>query len=146
VGLFAKVPRESIHGNFVKSAPPSVHPSQATQRHRGQSRARPLAGARRRRQLLLQNGRCRSGRSLWGRELELEADRGSIEEARRLLGACWLFRGLGPDERKALFARVRIRIRNFAAGETVFLKGSPGDHMIAVVSGSVRISAPSVHG
>jgi CRP-like cAMP-binding protein len=78
--------------------------------------------------------------------LEIEADRGSIEEARRLLGACWLFRALGPDERKSLFARVRIRIRNFAAGETIFLKGSPGDHMIAVVSGSVRISVPSVHG
>jgi CRP-like cAMP-binding protein len=78
--------------------------------------------------------------------LELEADRGSIEEARRLLGACWLFRDIGPDDRKAIFARVRIRIRNFAAGETIFLKGAPGDHMIAVVSGSVRISVPSVHG
>jgi CRP/FNR family transcriptional regulator, cyclic AMP receptor protein len=78
--------------------------------------------------------------------LELETDRGLIEEARRLLGACWLFRGLGPDERKALFARVRIRIRNFAAGETIFLKGSPGDHMIAVVSGNVRISVASANG
>jgi CRP/FNR family transcriptional regulator, cyclic AMP receptor protein len=78
--------------------------------------------------------------------LELETDRSLIEEARRLLGACWLFRGLGPDERKALFARVRIRIRNFAAGETVFLKGSPGDHMLAVLSGNVRISVASANG
>lgn len=81
-----------------------------------------------------------------GCSLEFDADQSAIEEARRLLGACWLFRDLRPDERKALFARVRIRIRNFAAGETIFLRGSPGDHMIAVVSGHVRISAPSVHG
>jgi CRP/FNR family transcriptional regulator, cyclic AMP receptor protein len=79
-------------------------------------------------------------------KLELETDRGLIEEARRLLGACWLFRGLGPDERQALFARVRIRIRHFAAGETIFLKGSPGDHMIAVVSGNVRISVAPANG
>jgi CRP-like cAMP-binding protein len=72
--------------------------------------------------------------------LELEIDRGLVEEARRLLSAGWLFRGLGPDERRALFARVRIRIRNFAAGETIFLKGSPGDHMVAVVSGKFLIS------
>jgi CRP/FNR family transcriptional regulator, cyclic AMP receptor protein len=78
--------------------------------------------------------------------LELETDRGLIAEARRLLAACWLFRGLGPDERQALFARVRIRIRNFAAGEIIFLKGSPGDHMIAVVSGNVRISVAAANG
>jgi CRP/FNR family transcriptional regulator, cyclic AMP receptor protein len=84
--------------------------------------------------------------SAQGTKLELETDRGLIGEARRLLGACWLFRDLGPDERKALFARVRIRIRNFAAGETIFLKGAPGDHMIAVVSGNVRISVPSTNG
>jgi CRP/FNR family cyclic AMP-dependent transcriptional regulator len=79
-------------------------------------------------------------------KLELETDRRLVEEARRLLDACWLFRSLGPDERKALFGRVRIRIRNFAAGETIFLKGSPGDHMVAVVSGNVRISVATANG
>jgi CRP/FNR family cyclic AMP-dependent transcriptional regulator len=79
-------------------------------------------------------------------KLELETDRSLVEEARRLLGACWLFRSLGQDERKALFARVRIRIRNFAAGETIFLQGSPGDHMMAVVNGNVRISVASAKG
>jgi CRP/FNR family transcriptional regulator, cyclic AMP receptor protein len=79
-------------------------------------------------------------------KLERETDRSLVEGARQLLGACWLFRNLGPDERRALFARVRIRIRTFVAGETIFQKGSPGDHMMAVVSGNVRISVASANG
>ena len=78
--------------------------------------------------------------------MERETDRSLVEGARQLLGACWLFRNLGPDERRALFARVRIRIRTFVAGETIFQKGSPGDHMMAVVSGNVRISVASANG
>jgi CRP/FNR family transcriptional regulator, cyclic AMP receptor protein len=78
--------------------------------------------------------------------LDLETDRSLVEDARRLLGECWLFRDLGPDERNALFARVRIRVRSFAAGETIFLKGSPGDHMMAVLRGTVRISVASADG
>jgi CRP/FNR family transcriptional regulator, cyclic AMP receptor protein len=81
-----------------------------------------------------------------GAQLEIETDRSLVERARRLLGESWLFRGLRPDERNALFARVRIRLRNFAAGETIFLKGSPGDHMMAVLSGTVRISVASAGG
>jgi hypothetical protein len=53
-------------------------------------------------------------------QLELECDRSLFDDACRLLGECELFRGLGPDERKALFASVRIR--NFAAGE---IRGPP---------------------
>jgi thioredoxin reductase (NADPH) len=79
-------------------------------------------------------------------QLEIEADRSLVEDARRLLGECGLFSGLEPAERNALFARVRIRIRNFAAGETIFLKGSPGDHMMAVLDGNVRISVASADG
>jgi thioredoxin reductase (NADPH) len=78
--------------------------------------------------------------------LELEANRSLIEDARRLLGECVLFRGLGPDEKKALFDSVHVRIRNFAAGETIFLKGSPGDQVMAVLSGTVRISVASADG
>jgi CRP/FNR family transcriptional regulator, cyclic AMP receptor protein len=81
-----------------------------------------------------------------GAQLEIETDLSLVERARRLLGECWLFRGLRPDERNALFARVRILLRNFAAGETIFLKGSPGDHMMAVLSGTVRISVASAGG
>jgi CRP-like cAMP-binding protein len=78
--------------------------------------------------------------------VEFESDRGQVTQARRLLGECGLFSGLGPDERNALFARVRIRIRNFSAGDTIFLKGYPGDQMMAVLNGNVRISISSGDG
>jgi len=73
-----------------------------------------------------------------------ETGRSLVEDGRRLLGECKLFRGLGADERRTLFARSRIR--NFAAGETIFLMGSPGDNMMAVLSGNVRISLSSSDG
>jgi CRP-like cAMP-binding protein len=65
-------------------------------------------------------------------------------DAARLLGECMLFRGLAPEEQKALFARVHLR--TCAAGQTIFSMGSPGDNMMAVLSGSVRISVPSPEG
>jgi len=37
-------------------------------------------------------------------------------------------------------------MRHFAAGETIFLMGSPGGSMMAVLSGTVRISIPSPEG
>jgi len=61
-----------------------------------------------------------------------------------VLGECVLFRDLEPEERSTLFARVRVR--TFAAGETIFLMGSMGDSLMAVLSGSVRISVPSPDG
>ena len=70
--------------------------------------------------------------------------RSSLEEARRSLGQCVLFRGLVAVERDALLARARLR--RFEAGETIFLMGSPGDSMMAVLSGNVRISVPSADG
>jgi thioredoxin reductase (NADPH) len=79
-------------------------------------------------------------------QLEVETDRSLVEDARRLLAECGLFSSLEPDERRTLFSRVRIRIRNFATGETIFLKGSPGDHMMAVLDGNVRISVASADG
>jgi CRP/FNR family transcriptional regulator, cyclic AMP receptor protein len=72
------------------------------------------------------------------------ATRIPTDDARRLLAECYLFRELDADERDALFGRVRVR--NYAAGETIFLMGSPGDSMMAVLSGSVRISVPSPEG
>jgi CRP/FNR family cyclic AMP-dependent transcriptional regulator len=44
----------------------------------------------------------------------------------------------------ALMARARVR--RFDAGDTIFLMGSPGDSMMAVLSGDVRISLPSADG
>lgn len=66
------------------------------------------------------------------------------EDAVRLLSDCFLFRELDAEERNLLFARVRMR--NYAAGETIFLMGSAGDSMMAVLNGSVRISVPSPDG
>jgi CRP/FNR family cyclic AMP-dependent transcriptional regulator len=68
----------------------------------------------------------------------------SLEDARRQLASCVLFRGLVAGERDALVNRARIR--QFAASEPIFLMGSPGTSMMAVLNGSVRISIPSHEG
>jgi CRP/FNR family transcriptional regulator, cyclic AMP receptor protein len=73
-----------------------------------------------------------------------ETYRGGLDEARRLLGNCGLFRGLNIDERAAIIHRARIR--NFAAGERIFAIGAPGDYMAAVLTGAIRITVPSPHG
>jgi CRP/FNR family cyclic AMP-dependent transcriptional regulator len=70
--------------------------------------------------------------------------RNTPDDGRRLLGECILFEGLAAEQRRALVARSRIR--KLAADETVFLMGSPGDSMMAVLSGHVRISVPSPDG
>lgn len=72
------------------------------------------------------------------------AGRGVIQEDRELLAKCSLFRELAADERAALIAHARIR--KCAAEETIFRIGSPGDSMMAVLSGHVRISVASPHG
>jgi CRP/FNR family cyclic AMP-dependent transcriptional regulator len=72
------------------------------------------------------------------------AEKTSIERARQLLGECILFRGLTPAERSDLVTRARMR--NYAAGETIFLMGSTGDSMMAVLDGNIRISVPSPEG
>lgn len=66
------------------------------------------------------------------------------EEARQLLVGCTLFRDLSADDRKSLVARARVR--TFSSGDTVFLMGSLGDSMMAVLKGNVRISYPSPEG
>ena len=76
--------------------------------------------------------------------MKVESRTRLLEDARRLLGECGLFRGLGPDERNALLARVHIR--NFGAGEAIFLKGDPGVNMMALLTGNVRISVASADG
>src|SRR5262245_12350545 len=67
-----------------------------------------------------------------------------LKRARQLLGNCFLFSGLSADERAAVVARARIRSVN-AAG-TIFALGSPGDQMMALLRGTVRISVPSFEG
>jgi CRP/FNR family cyclic AMP-dependent transcriptional regulator len=68
----------------------------------------------------------------------------ALTEAHRLLDNCVLFSGLSTNERAAISARARIRI--YRAGETVFSIGSPGDQMMALLSGSIRISVPASQG
>ena len=67
-----------------------------------------------------------------------------LKEARGLLGNCSLFSGLSAEERAAIVARARIR--SFNAGEIIFTIGSPGDQMMALLSGTIRISLPSADG
>jgi CRP/FNR family cyclic AMP-dependent transcriptional regulator len=68
----------------------------------------------------------------------------SSEDARRQLANGVLFRGLVTGERDAIVGRARMR--QFTAGEPIFLMGSPGGSMMAVLSGRVRISIPSREG
>jgi CRP-like cAMP-binding protein len=71
-------------------------------------------------------------------------DRSALEDARRLLAECSLFRGLTPDERSGLVARAHLR--KLDAGDTIFLMDSAGDSMMAILEGNVRISVPSPEG
>jgi CRP/FNR family cyclic AMP-dependent transcriptional regulator len=64
--------------------------------------------------------------------------------ARRLIENCVLFRGLSDSERSAISELARIQ--TFDAGQNIFAIGSPGDQMMAVLSGNVRISLPSNDG
>ena len=71
-------------------------------------------------------------------------DRSALDDARRLLAECSLFSGLSPEERNVLVARAHLR--RFDAGETIFLMDAPGDSMLAILEGNVRISVPSPEG
>jgi CRP-like cAMP-binding protein len=66
------------------------------------------------------------------------------EGSRRLLEACPLFRGLDQQARGELFAYTHRRA--FTAGARIYYVGDPGDSMMAVLVGTVRISLPIVKG
>jgi CRP/FNR family transcriptional regulator, cyclic AMP receptor protein len=72
------------------------------------------------------------------------SDKRPLKEAGYLLANCPLFDDLSPDERGAVGALARIK--TFSAGEIVFAIGSPGDQMMALLSGTIRISVPSSGG
>lgn len=74
----------------------------------------------------------------------VEPQETELKRARQLLANCVLFSGLSADERAAVVARARIRTIN--AEETIFALGSPGDQMMALLRGTVRISVPSFEG
>jgi CRP/FNR family cyclic AMP-dependent transcriptional regulator len=68
----------------------------------------------------------------------------TVQDARRLLEDSDLFRSLTPEERQRIL--VHAHLHRFTAGETIFLKGSAGQGMMAVLSGEVRLSVPSTEG
>jgi CRP-like cAMP-binding protein len=63
-----------------------------------------------------------------------------VDQAFQLFSELVLFRHIERREIAALFTRVRIR--DFAPNETIFLKGSPADSMMFVLRGTVEISVP----
>lgn len=66
------------------------------------------------------------------------------DDASRLLRRCALFAGL--DEGALRILATHAHRRRFAAGEVIFRIGAPGQAMMAVLTGTVRISAPSPDG
>jgi CRP-like cAMP-binding protein len=62
----------------------------------------------------------------------------SVDQNFQLFSECVLFRHVERREIEALFTR--IRIRDFAASETIFVIGSPADSMMIVLRGTVQIS------
>jgi len=70
--------------------------------------------------------------------------RDAVQDGRQLLAQCSLFRGLAADQRNALIGHARMR--RYSADDTIFLMGSAGDSMMAVLSGHVRISVASPDG
>jgi CRP/FNR family cyclic AMP-dependent transcriptional regulator len=68
----------------------------------------------------------------------------SIDDGHELLMGCSLFRLLDEDVRHEFASRAH-RSR-FSAGQTIFHMGSEGQSMMAVLTGTVRISMPSPQG
>jgi len=66
------------------------------------------------------------------------------ERGRKLLETCALFGALDPKARREIAAYARAR--SFAAGQSICRIGDPGDSMMAVILGTVRISLPVVGG
>jgi CRP/FNR family transcriptional regulator, cyclic AMP receptor protein len=77
-------------------------------------------------------------------EAMMSFNRDPVDSGRAVLAQCGLFRRLSDSERESLFARARTQ--KYAANESIFLMGSPGDRMVAVLNGTIRISVPSPDG
>lgn len=66
------------------------------------------------------------------------------EDNSKLLDKCQLFNGIDPKALNDLAAHAYRQ--RFAAGEQIFQTGSPGQSLMAVCSGTVRITFPSSKG
>jgi hypothetical protein len=60
----------------------------------------------------------------------------AVDETFKMLSECVLFRHLERREIEALFTRVRIR--DFAPNDNIFVVGSPADSMMIVLRGKVQ--------
>ncbi len=89
---------------------------------------------------------AQTSKTLEGSKAMPETHHALVEDARRLLGECELLRGLAPEERKAMLQEAQLRVCSVAAGETIFRKGSPGEQMMVLLAGTVRISVTSAQG
>jgi len=65
-------------------------------------------------------------------------------DGHELLERCSLFRALDTDMRRQLTSHAHRR--RFAAGEVIFEAGSPGQSMMVVAAGTVRVTARSPRG
>jgi CRP-like cAMP-binding protein len=66
------------------------------------------------------------------------------ERGRKLLEKCALFSALDQMARREIAAYAKPR--NFIAGQSICRLGDPGDSMMAVIVGTVRISLPAIKG
>jgi len=68
----------------------------------------------------------------------------TAQKKRELFEGHALFGILAPEDVDALLTRARFE--QYPAGRLIFARGSPGRSMMAVLSGSIRISTTSPHG
>lgn len=66
------------------------------------------------------------------------------QEIARLLDKCLLFQALGEEDRHGLIARMRQR--TFKSREPIFHIGAPGQSMLLILKGVVRVSLPGPKG
>jgi hypothetical protein len=64
-----------------------------------------------------------------------------VDQTFQLFSECLLCRRLERRKKEAFYTRVRIR--DFAAGETIFVTGSPADSVMIVLRGTVQARATS---
>jgi CRP-like cAMP-binding protein len=67
-----------------------------------------------------------------------------LENARRIFAVSILFSNLTESESRSL--GTRLRLKHYEPGETIFRMADPGEAIMAVVSGSIKISVSSQDG
>lgn len=66
----------------------------------------------------------------------------TASKRRKIVDGHALFEGLSKADLNALLSRARVE--HYPAGHKIFEKGAPGRGMMAILRGSVKISAPSM--